>query len=139
MEYIDTNILISLIDKNDNKHEMANGLIKKYNSAIITELNLIEMRSVLSRIELQEEEVDALIDYLFIKTDIKILDVDIMKCLKKGEEIANSVKLKTLDCLHIANAIIVGADKFITFDRDFKIKEEYIGKYGIEIINPLQG
>lgn len=75
MEYIDTNILISLIDKNDNKHEMANGLIKKYNSTIITELNLIEMRSVLSRIELQEEEVDALIDYLFIKTDIKILDV----------------------------------------------------------------
>ena len=75
MEYIDTNILISLIDKNDNTHEMANGLIKKYNSAIITELNLIEMRSVLSRIELQEEEVDALIDYLFIKTDIKILDV----------------------------------------------------------------
>ena len=75
MEYIDTNILISLIDKNDNKYEMVNGLIKKYNSTIITELNLIEMRSVLSRIELQEEEVDALIDYLFIKTDIKILDV----------------------------------------------------------------
>ena len=75
LEYIDTNILISLIDKNDNKYEMVNGLIKKYNSTIITELNLIEMRSVLSRIELQEEEVDALIDYLFIKTDIKILDV----------------------------------------------------------------
>ena len=37
MEYIDTNILISLIDKNDNKHEMANGLIKEYNNTIITE------------------------------------------------------------------------------------------------------
>ncbi|SMD30834.1 type II toxin-antitoxin system VapC family toxin [Picrophilus oshimae] len=137
MEYIDTNILISLINKNDNKHNIANELIKKYNDIIITQLNILEMRSVLSRVPVTEEEIDALIEYLFIKTNIKFVEIDINKALKKSGDIINSVKLKTLDCIHIASAIILNADKFITFNKDFKIKEVYINKYGMEIINPL--
>ncbi len=137
MEYIDTNILISIIDKNDKKYVMANNLIKNYHNKVITELNLMEMNSVLSRIDISQEEIEALIKYLFIKTDIKLISLNFSESLGKAEEIVNTVKLKTLDCMHIANAIILNASKFITFDEDFKKKRASIKKYGLEIINPV--
>ena len=137
MEYIDTNILISLIDKNDSKYNLANKLMKNYDNKIITELNLLEIKSVLSRSGVIEEEIDALDEYLLIKNDIKIVNIDFNRSINTGIDIINSIKLKTLDCLHIANAIIIHADKFITFDKDFKNKERTIKEFGIEIIYPL--
>lgn len=123
MEYIDTNILISYIDKNDPKHSMAEQLFKEYSNKIISELNIIEMKSVLSRSNLMEEQMYALIDYLLIKSDIKIKPIDINESIMKGNEVVNNLKLKTLDLLHIATAILVKADKFITFDKDFVNKK----------------
>ena len=137
MEYIDTNILISYIDKNDPKHPIAERLLSEYPNKIISELNIIEMRSVLSRNNLLEEEIDALMDYLLIKNRIQIESVDINKSIVKGNEIVNNLKLKTLDLLHIANAILAKADKFITFDKDFVNKKNWIEEYNVEIINPL--
>jgi predicted nucleic acid-binding protein len=137
MEYIDTNILISLIDKKDGKYNLANELMKIYNNKIITELNLLEMKSVLSRSGIINEEIDALEEYLLIKYDIKMVDIDFNRSINAGKGIISFIKLKTLDCLHIANAIIIHADKFITFNNDFKKKKEDIKKYGIEIIYPL--
>ena len=137
MEYIDTNILISYIDKNDPKHSMAEQLFSEYSNKIISELNIIEMKSVLSRSNLMEEQMYALIDYLLIKSDIKIKPIDINESIMKGNEVVNNLKLKTLDLLHIATAILVKADKFITFDKDFVNKKNLIENYSIEIINPL--
>ena len=137
MEYIDTNILISYIDKNDPKHSIAEQLLNEYSNKIISELNIIEMKSVLSRSNLMEEQIDALIDYLFLKNDIKIKPIDINKSIMKGNEVVDILKLKTLDLLHIVNAILVKVDKFITFDKDFVNKKNMIENYSIEIINPL--
>jgi predicted nucleic acid-binding protein len=137
MEYIDTNILISYIDKNDAKHNMAEDLLNKYTNKVISELNIIEMRSVLSRSYIKEEEIDALIDYLIIKNNIQIKSIDINKSIVKGNEMVNNLKLKTLDLLHIANAILLNADKFITFDKDFVNKKKAIKNYNLEVINPL--
>jgi len=137
MEYIDTNILISFIDKKDSKYNLANKLMKNYDNKIITELNLLEIKSVLSRSGVIEEEIDALDEYLLIKNDIKIVNIDFNRSINTGIDIINSIKLKTLDCLHIASAIIIHADKFITFDKDFKNKERTIKQFGIEIIYPL--
>ena len=137
MEYIDTNILILYIDKNDPKHSMVEQLFKEYSNKIISELNIIEMKSVLSRSNLMEEQMYALIDYLLIKSDIKIKPIDINESIMKGNEVVNNLKLKTLDLLHIATAILVKADKFITFDKDFVNKKNLIENYSIEIINPL--
>ena len=137
MEYIDTNILISYIDKNDPKHSIAEQLLNEYSNKIISELNIIEMKSVLSRSNLMEEQIYALIDYLLIKSDIKIKPIDINESIVKGNEVVNNLKLKTLDLLHIVNAILVKVDKFITFDKDFVNKKNMIENYSIEIINPL--
>ncbi len=137
MEYIDTNILISYIDKNDAKHNMAEDLLNKYTNKVISELNIIEMRIVLSRSNIKEEEIDALIDYLIIKNNIQIKSIDINKSIVKGNEMVNNLKLKTLDLLHIANAILLNADKFITFDKDFVNKKKPIKNYNLEVINPL--
>jgi predicted nucleic acid-binding protein len=137
MEYIDTNILISYIDKNDAKHNMAEDLLNKYTNKVISELNIIEMRSVLSRSYIKEEEIDALIDYLIIKNNIQIKSIDINKSIVKGNEMVNNLKLKTLDLLHLANAILLNADKFITFDKDFVNKKKAIKNYNLEVINPL--
>ncbi len=123
MEYIDTNILILYIDKNDPKHSMAEQLFNEYSNKIISELNIIEMKSVLSRSNLMEEQMYALIDYLLIKSDIKIKPIDINESIMKGNEVVNNLKLKTLNLLHIATAILVKADKFITFDKDFVNKK----------------
>ena len=123
MEYIDTNILILYIDKNDPKHSMAKQLLNEYSNKIISELNIIEMKSVLSRSNLMEEQMYALIDYLLIKSDIKIKPIDINESIMKGNEVVNNLKLKTLNLLHIATAILVKADKFITFDKDFVNKK----------------
>ncbi len=137
MEYIDTNILISYIDKNDAKHNMAEDLLNKYTNKVISELNIIEMRSVLSRSNIKEEEIDALIDYLIIKNNIQIKSIDINKSIVKGNEMVNNLKLKTLNLLHIANAILLNTDKFITFDKDFVNKKKRIKNYNLEVINPL--
>ncbi len=137
MEYIDTNILISYIDKNDAKHNMAEDLLNKYTNKVISELNIIEMRIVLSRSNIKEEEIDALIDYLIIKNNIQIKSIDINKSIVKGNEMVNNLKLKTLDLLHIANAILLNADKFITFDKNFVNKKKPIKNYNLEVINPL--
>ena len=137
MEYIDTSVLIAFIDKNDGKHYIAETLLKKYNNKIITKLNLIEMKSVLSRINLKTEEMEALIDYLLIKGEIKVVEVDMNKSIIKGNDMVKQIKLKTLDLLHIANAVILNATKFVTFDKDFINKKDGIDSYKIEIINPL--
>ncbi len=137
MEYIDTSVLIAFIDKNDDKHYIAEEMLKKYSNKIITKLNIIEMRSVLTRINLKMEEIDALIDYLVIKGEIKIIEVNMNKAIIKWNEIIEEIKLKTLDLLHIANAVILNATKFVTFDKDFISKKDRIESYKIEIINPL--
>ena len=137
MEYIDTNILISYIDKNDPKHTIAERSLNEYSNKIISELNIIEMRSLLFRNNLLEEEIDALMDYLFIKNHIQIESIDLNKSIVKGIEIVNNLKLKTLDLLHIANAILAKADKFITFDKDFVNRKNRIEYYNVEIINPV--
>ncbi len=102
---------------------MAEQLFSEYSNKIISELNIIEMTSVLSRSNLMEEQIYALIDYLLIKSDIKIKPIDINESIMKGNEVVNNLKLKTLDLLHIATAILVKADKFITFDKDFVNKK----------------
>ena len=137
MEYIDTNVLISFIDKNDSKHHIAEDLIKNNKNKIISNLNIIDFRSVLSRNDVIAEEIDALIDYFLIKGDIQIKAIDINKSILKGNEIVNNLKLKTLNLLHIASAILLNADKFITFDKDFIHKKNIIKNYNVEIINPL--
>ena len=102
---------------------MAEQLFSEYSNKIISELNIIEMRSVLSRSNLMEEQIDALINYLLIKNDIKIKPIDINKSIMKGNEVVNNLKLKTLDLLHIVNAILIKSDKFITLDKDFVNKK----------------
>ncbi|WP_298275913.1 PIN domain-containing protein [Ferroplasma sp.] len=137
MECIDTNILISFIDKNDTKHSMAEHLLNKYKNKIISELNIIEIRSVLFRNNLEEEKIGALIDYLLIKGEIQIKNIDINMSIMKGNEIVNNVKLKTLDLLHISNAILMNADRFVTFDKDLIKKKNSINDYKVEIIDAL--
>jgi predicted nucleic-acid-binding protein len=95
------------------------------------------MKSVLLRISLKTEEMEALIDYLLIKEEIKVLEIDMNKSIIKGNEMVTQIKLKTLDLLHIANAVILNATKFVTFDKDFISKKDGIESYKIEIINPL--
>ncbi len=137
MEYIDTSVMLSLIDKKDMKHRIAMDLLNNCNKPVITEMNIIEAKSVISRsTDLTEIEIDAVIEY--IKKILNYIDIDMEKSMKIAISIVYKIKLKTLDCIHISNAISLNAEKFVTFDRDFKKKESAIKSFGISIINPIE-
>ena len=93
----------------------------------------MELKSVLSRTtNLCLDEIEAFVDYL-PEINVEILEVDMNKIISNAIEIAVRIRMKTLDLLHISASMIIEADTFITFDREFLEKEKEIANTGLII------
>lgn len=161
--YVDTGVLLANIITNDPNHETASILLSRFSGEelIISELNIIEMYSVLSRnidlIEVeglardisQDELVVALVALAIEKANVKLVPLRLAsrKYLLGNKSIvltnvgalaiekAMKLKLKTLDLLHIAIAELLEADIFLTLDRGIIKRSQEIEKgTGIKIV-----
>ena len=94
---------------------------------------VLELKSVLSRTtNLSVDEIEAFVDYL-PEINIEIPEASMNKIISNALEIAVRIRMKTLAILHISASMMIGADTFITFDREFIEKEREIANIGVII------
>jgi predicted nucleic acid-binding protein len=135
MNYIDTNVIISYLNRNDINHSKALNLLKQVGYMVTSQIGILELRSVLSRtLNLNENEIEAYIGYL-PEIGIKVPEIDIDEVFSNAGEIAFKVKMKTLDTLHISASIILNANIFMTFDNEFVEKKHVISDLGLTVIS----
>lgn len=138
MKYFDTSVIILAISK-DSRREAA---IKELSTGGITsELGFVELVSFLSR-NLNDDPLPYAIRILN-EYNIAVKSVSRRENTPLGElgevfslalKIANSVKLKTLDLLHEAYAILLNADEIITADKEFEKAKDFLAEKGIRLI-----
>ena len=131
--YIDTNVIIAFINNRDANHARALKIFNYSNRKFTSMIAVLELKSVLSRTtKLSFDEIEAFVDYL-PEINVEVPEVDANKIIRYATDIAVRIRMKTLDLLHISASIIIGADAFITFDREFIEKEKEIANIGLII------
>jgi predicted nucleic acid-binding protein len=131
--YIDTNVIIAFINNRDSNHARALKIFNYRNRKVTSMIAVLELKSVLSRTtKLSFDEIEAFVDYL-PEINVEVPEVDENKIIRNAINIALRIRMKTLDLLHISASIIIGADAFITFDREFIEKEKEIANIGLII------
>ncbi len=134
MDYIDTNVIISYLNKNDVNHSRALKILDNGDKMITSMIAILELRSVLSRTtNLDGDEIEAFVDYLpEIKLEVPELDMNTV--FSNASEIAIRIRMKTLDILHLSASVLLSASNFVTFDGEFTEKENEIARIGLRII-----
>jgi len=133
MIYIDTNVIIAFIDELDPNHAKAEGLLRALKgNRVASKLTLAELSSVYSRASLNEPLALAIYSIKRIKAEVA--DVDFNEILTHALKLAPSLKLRTLDLLHVTACKLSGAKFFATFDKDIIAKADAIRKMGIEVV-----
>ncbi len=129
--YVDTNVIIPFMDEADPNHERAVKLLKG-SSKVSSFLTLVELASVYSRAELNDPQ--ALAIYSMKEAGVKVSEVGFREILKEAFRVADKIKLKTLDLLHVASCLLMGEKEFLTFDGDILKKRKELEELGIEVI-----
>jgi len=134
MNYVDTNVIISYLNKNDVNHSRALKIMNNSNSTITSMIAVLELRSVLSRTtNLDADEIEAFVDYLQ-EMQVEIPKLDMNAVFSDASEIAIRVKMKALDVLHLSASVLLNASNFVTFDDEFREKEKEISAIGLKVI-----
>jgi len=133
MIYIDTNVIIAFIDELDPSHSKAIELLESLEgNRVVSNLTLVELASVYSRANLDDPLALSL--YSIKRVGARVVDVDFNKVLQHAFKSAPSLKLRTLDLLHIIACKVIGAKLFVTFDKNIISKSDLIDKIGIKVI-----
>ena len=133
MNYIDTNVIISFLNSRDVNHARALKILDHDGKMVTSPVAVLELKSILSRTtNLDVDEIEAFADYL-PEINVEVPEVDIDKVISNAIEIAVRIRMKTLDLLHLSSSMILEADDFVTFDREFAEKEKEIANIGLKI------
>jgi len=126
------------LDELDQNHALALELLKRIESKdkAASKITLLELASVYSRAAL--ENPLALAHYSIRKVRGKMLDTDLNKTSDEAFKLAPTIKLKTLDLLHIAACKTLKIKKILTFDEDMTSKKNAIEEIGIEVVHSLK-
>jgi len=126
------------LDELDQNHALALELLKRIESKdkAASKITLLELASVYSRAAL--ENPLALAYYSIRKARGKMLDTDLNKTSDEAFKLAPTIKLKTLDLLHIAACKTLKIKKILTFDEDMTSKKNAIEEIGIEVVHSLK-
>ena len=132
MIYLDTNVLIAIIDGKDPNHERVENLPK--DGRVTSKLALAELVSVFSRAGIDDPL--PLSFYSLKLADARLLDVNFDEVFNMAFKLAPELRLRTLNLLHIAICKIVGAKKIATFDREIIRRREILERLSIEVLTP---
>ncbi|MGC9105591.1 MAG: type II toxin-antitoxin system VapC family toxin [Thermoprotei archaeon] len=116
--YVDTSVLLALANPKDPNHERASDLISVEGEKWISDLVVLEAYSVLSRKSgLKGEELDAAVKYLVRNCGCEVKYVDFAEAIDTAKKLAGEARLKTLDLLHLAMALLADSDP-LTLDKE---------------------
>ncbi len=133
MNYIDTNVIISFLNSKDVNHARALKTFENSGEMVTSQIAVLELKSVLSRAtSLGEDEIEAFVDYLH-EINVDVPEVEMDRIFSNAIEIAVRVRMKTVDLLHLSASMILEAEEFVTFDREFAEKEIEIANLGLRI------
>lgn len=140
MKYFDTSVILLAILR-DPRRERALEELKS--GGITSELGLAELVSYLSR-NINDDPIPYAIKILkeyniAVKSLMKekqTLLGEINYVIYFAVNIAKEVKLRTLDLLHLSYAILLGADEFVTADKEFEKANNFLlrNKISLKII-----
>jgi len=131
--YVDTNVIVAFMDERDPNHERAVKLLE-VPMKVSSFLTMVELASVYSRAGLEDPQ--ALAIYSMEEAGVEVVEVGFGEVLKEAFRVADMVRLKTLDLLHIASCSLMGEKRFLTFDEDILKKREKLRALGIEALGP---
>ncbi len=134
MIYLDTSVIISFVDELDSNHDVAGRLMKEYRGSkkIVSWLTLVELSSVYSRAGM--ESPASLAFYSIREVDAELVDLDMEKVLRDAFMLSSTLKLRTLDLLHISACKEAKCSLFMTLDKGIKSASKDIQKLGIKVV-----
>ncbi|BDC18848.1 PIN domain-containing protein [Acidianus sp. HS-5] len=116
--YIDTSLVLALVNEKDPNHNMAIKIYPKDGERIVSKLVLVELYSVYSRrVKISNEELEALVNYTLSKCKCELEEIDFDKVIDLAVKISNKVKLKTLDLLHLSASILLESE-ILSLDKE---------------------
>jgi predicted nucleic acid-binding protein len=122
--YINTNVILSLVEKDANYQRALR--IRGFRDLITVEVIVRELNFFYSRKIKREIEAKVATKYALIASNVRVVEIDANKLIRKAKELSLTLHLKTLDVLQIASALLSGSSFFVTFDRDIVKKKELI-------------
>ncbi len=105
MDYLDTIYVISLAVKSDVNHRRALEPESSLRDPVISKLVIVETYSVLSRVS---EDPVPIAEYAIRRSKARIEEVDFNEALDLSILLAEELRLKTLDLMHISLAKMIG-------------------------------
>ncbi|ACP37994.1 type II toxin-antitoxin system VapC family toxin [Saccharolobus islandicus] len=125
--YIDTSLLVALVNEKDHNHETALKIVPKEgrDEKVISKLVIVELYSVYSRrMSVSEEELEALVNYTLTKCGCKVEEVDFGKVMELAITLSGKAKLKTLDLLHLSASKLMSSE-ILSLDKEImNVKEK---------------
>jgi len=65
---------------------------------------------------------------------VEIAEIEFGEVFREAFNLADKIRLKTLDLLHVAFCSLMGEKEFLTFDRDILRKRKELARLGIEVV-----
>ncbi|MBS7635522.1 PIN domain-containing protein [Candidatus Bathyarchaeota archaeon] len=126
MIYVDTGLIISYVDLKDPNHVKAERIVSSINSErkVVSMLVLVELASVYSRAGLEKPLELALYSLELIGAEI--LEIDHNEVLRKAFRMTSTLKMRTLDLLHLTACSLIKANRFATLDQEIVSKANII-------------
>ena len=134
MIYVDTNVIISYADEKDPNHDKVIAMSMQLDrDRAVSQLTLLELSSIYAKADLEKPIPLAL--YSIKRFGASIVETDLNIVVKGSLRYIPTLRLKTLDLLHITIAKLVGAKSIATLDKDIAKKADVIKDImGIEVI-----
>ena len=134
MIYIDTNVIISYVDEKDPNYDKVVAMSMQLDrERVVSQLTLLELASICARAELEKPIPLAL--YSIKRFGASIVEADLNIVMKESLRHVPTLRLKTLDLLHITIAKTIGAKSIATLNKDIAKKANVIkDTMGIEVI-----
>ena len=142
MIYVDTNIVVSHVNSRDPLHEAAERLLARRRGSrlVVSQLVVTELYAVYSRtMGLSDVEVEALVEYSLSSLGASVEQVDCTRLFAEAQKHASTLRLRTLDLLHVVSAYLLGADAIATLDRDIVARRRVIRDVlGLEVYTAVE-
>jgi predicted nucleic acid-binding protein len=132
--YIDTNVIVSYVDEKDPNHDKVVAMFKQLDrERVVSQLTLLELSSIYARAEL-ERPIPLAISSIK-RFNASMIETDLNIIMKESLRRVPTLRLKTLDLLHISVAKLMGAKSLATLDKEIARRADMIkDTMGIEII-----
>jgi predicted nucleic acid-binding protein len=160
LSYVDTSVIIAALDTRDPRFRVARELLEKEKYKVVSEIVLSELASVVARREDlvssiavrlglgAEEAIIAILVYIIKRFSLKCKSVggraripllgDAYKPIAVAVELSPRTKLRTIDLLHVAYAMLLKdegepIERLVTLDKDFEKARDTLKNAGIEL------